>query len=313
MRVGEAKVLVVDLIATDLAGTGAPVVLNPVSPDPKDPGKFLLDGRVARAIHHYDGWYVPIDLGWFEDGFDQPQVHDQPFYWYVFALPSRGRYLRDHYVICDFLQVRDWVLDFAAPLGRDHRDHRQWRADLRVYPDEAVEREGYFRWGDEPVGELRPGRVFELDNVVTLTGLEMTGERVGTHGLGGESAAHRRLKLYVASHPTDFGLSSRAQPEVEYRFATGDRVDVMFENHRPDRTVVEIEIDGEENICVGVHQAIKYRSLAESESGFPLMSHRVRSLVVAYEALYPRATELADHYDVELRSVDRELVLASAV
>lgn len=305
--------MVLDLITADLTRSQVPVALNPVSPDPGDPNKFLLGDRVARPIHHYDGWYVPIDLEWFNGAYEEPRIHGEPFYWYVFALPGRLRRGRDHYLICDYLQIREWVLDFAAPLGRDHRDHRNWRADLRVYGDDGQEQEGYFRWGDEPV-ELRPrpDRVFELDNVATVHDLQLIKERVGTHGAGGESAAHRRLKLYVAHHPTEFGLSPVAEPYVEYQFQTGDRVDVLFENHRPDRTVVEVEVAGEDNVCVGIHQAIKYRSLAEADAGYPLMGERVRSLVVAYETEYQRAVELAGRYDVALTSVDPERVLAVA-
>jgi hypothetical protein len=314
VRVVEAKALVLELISADLAASATPVLLDPVSPDPRDPNKFLLDDKVARPVHHYDGWYVPINLSWFAGGYQEPEINGWPFYWYVFAIPQCTRYSRDHYLICDFLQVRDWVLDFAAPLGRDHRDHKNWRADLRVYTDDGSESEGYFRWGDEAVTAVhRPERVFELDNVATLHDLALIGRRIGALGAGGESAAHRRLKLYVASHPLEFGLSDRALAQVEYRFRTGDRVDVMFENHAPDRTVVEVEIAGEENICVGIHQAIKYRSLAEVESDYPLLSTQVRSLVVAYDTNYPRAMELADRYDVSLQPVDRELVLASAV
>lgn len=142
--------------------------------------------------------------------------------------------------------------------------------------------------------------------------LDRIKQRVCTFGQGGESAAHRRLKLYVAAHPTEFGLSAAAQPFVEHRFQTGDRVDVMFENHLPDRTVVEVEIAGEDNICVGIHQAIKYRSLAEAEAGYQLHSSRVRSLVVAYDTDYRRAADLGERYEVALQSVGRELVLASA-
>lgn len=314
MKVAEAKALVVDLITRDLVASGVPVAFDPSSPDPRDVGKFVLGGKVARAIHHYDGWYVPIELSWFSGSFEPPRVHGEPFYWYVFAIPKRRRYRRDHYVVCDYLQMRDWVLDFAAPLDRDHRDHKLWRADLRIYTDDETEREGYFRWGDEDVASsVRPERVFELDNVATLYELALIGERVGTLGPGGESAAHRRLKLYVAAHPMEFGMSDQALSHIEHRFQTGDRVDVLFENHAPDRTVVEVEIAGEENICVGVHQAIKYRSLAESEAGYALLGGRVNSLVVAYETAYPKAMELADRYEVSLRTVDRELVLSSAV
>jgi hypothetical protein len=101
---------------------------------------------------------------------------------------------------------------------------------------------------------------------------------------------------------------------VEYSFATGDRVDVMFENHLPDRTVVEVEVEveGEQQLCIGIHQAIKYRSLAAADAGFPLLTSRVRSLVVAYSIEYPKAHELAERYEIPLLAADRQAVLAGA-
>lgn len=108
-------------------------------------------------------------------------------------------------------------------------------------------------------------------------------------------------------------MSHDAMPFVEHKFRTGDRVDVMFQNHWPERTVVEIEVAGEENICTGIHQAIKYRSLAEVEGGYDRSSPTVRSLVVAYETGYSSASVLADRYGVDLITVDAHRVLAEAV
>lgn len=313
VRVAEAKQLAVDLIVRDISGSPVAISFDPTTPD-GDVGKFVLDGRPARAIHHFDGWYVPINLRWFDGSLEPPEIHRRPFHWYVFAIPRRGGMRRDHYFVCDYLQIREWVLSFDAPLGRDHRDHRTWRADLRVFVDDPLERNGYFRWGDEPVGSTAiPGRVFELDNAATLPEAPLVPARVGVFGPGGESSAHRRLKLYVAAHGADFGLSPAAEPLLEHRFRTGDRVDVMFRNHWPERTVVEIEVAGEDNICTGIHQAVKYRSLAEVEGGYDLVSPTVRSLVVAYETDYPSALALAERYQVGLRSVDPNLVLAPAV
>jgi hypothetical protein len=161
-------------------------------------------------------------------------------------------------------------------------------------------------------GSCQPGRVFQVDNVATITIPPPPGQHVGGYGPGGESAAHRLLKLYVASHPLEFGLSAAAISHAEYPFATGDRVDVMFTNHIPDRTVVEVEVQGEHKICVGIHQAIKYRSLAAAGAGYPLLTSRVRSLVVAYSTNYTRAQQLADRYDIPLISVDRHKVLTAA-
>jgi hypothetical protein len=209
--------------------------------------------------------------------------------------------------------MRDWVLDFDAPLGRDYREQRFWRADVRVYRDDGTEKTGYFRWGDEPVGaDPRPNRVITLDNVATVAEPAPLGLHVGSFGHGGESAAHHRLKLYVAAHPGEFGLDPCAEPSVEYQFVTGDRVDVMFENHRPFRTVVEVEVVGEQNVCVGIHQAIKYRSLAEVDGAYAPLTPAVRSLVVAYDVNYRRARDLAERYDVQLIGVDRQRVLAVA-
>jgi hypothetical protein len=309
MQLAEAKALVLGLILAAPPPASRPPVVDPVSPD-GDPGKFCIDGKTARAIHHFNGWNVPINLGWFSGSYDQPEIHKTPFYWYAFAIPGRRKYLAEHYFICDYLQMREWVLAFAAPLGNDHRDHTPWRCDLRLYPDE---RSGYFRWGDEPPGyDDQPGRVFEVDNFGTVAVPVPPGQHVGGYGLSGESAAHRLLKLYVAGHPREFGLSAAAVPHVEYSFATGDRVDVMFENHLPDRTVIEVEVEGEKEICIGIHQAIKYRSLAAADAGYPLLTSRVRSLVVAYSTDYPKACELADRYDIPLFPVDREIVLAGA-
>ncbi len=90
-------------------------------------------------------------------------------------------------------------------------------------------------------------------------------------------------------------------------------VDVMFTNHLPDRTVIEIEVDGEQHICVRIHQAIKYRSLAAADAGYPLLTSRVRSLVVAYATDYAKARELAARYEIPLVSVNRDRVLAPAL
>jgi hypothetical protein len=309
MRLADAKDLVLDLILAVQPEAARSLLVDPASPD-GDSGKFLIDGKPARVIHHFDGWYVPISLQWFSGGYDQPVIQKTAFYWYAFAIPKRRKYLADHYFICDYLQMREWVLAFAAPLGNTHRDHAFWRSDLRLYPGEQA---GYFRWGDEPPGvDDQPGRVFEVDNLATVTMSPPAGQHVGGYGAGGESTAHKLLKLYVAGHPLEFGLSAAAVAHVEYPFATGDRVDVMFENHMPDRTVIEVEVEGERQVCVGIHQAIKYRSLAAADAGYPLLTSRVRSLVVAYSTDYAKARDLADRYDIPLISVNREKVLDRA-
>jgi len=131
-----------------------------------------------------------------------------------------------------------------------------------------------------------------------------------TTAAGGRSEAHRRLKLYVARTPELLHMRSDAVSELEQLFCTGDRVDLLFDNHRPLRAVVEVELGGEQNLIVGVHQAIKYRSLAAAERTMPLDTPQVRAFVISYEEPTAGVSQLARGYDVGVLSVDRERVLA---
>jgi len=57
------------LIDSDLPQLAA--LIDPSTAD-GDSGKFKIAQKVVRAIHHFDGWYVPTSLSWFDGGFDQP-------------------------------------------------------------------------------------------------------------------------------------------------------------------------------------------------------------------------------------------------
>jgi hypothetical protein len=106
VRLAEAKAMVLGLMLAGQPQAARPLIVSPESPD-ADPGKFLIDGKVARAIHRFNGWQTPISLGWFSGGYDPPVIHQAPFHWYAFAIPQRGTYRPDHYFICDYLQMRE--------------------------------------------------------------------------------------------------------------------------------------------------------------------------------------------------------------
>jgi hypothetical protein len=304
MKVSEAKEMLIRLISDDIAQGQAPIVLDPASPDPKDPGKFMLNGKVARAVTHFSGWFTQISASWFKGAYDPPVINGNPFHYYVFAIPPTPARPTSHYLIVDYLKVREWTLEFAAPGGNSHQDHVDWRADIHVYPDCQ---QAYFRWGDESKWTY-PSRVVALNNASNAFEAPITAAKPGGYK-GGESEAHKLLKQYVADNPALLGLNAAAEPTIEYYFQTGDHVDVMFENHMPNRTVVEVELAGEKEICIGIHQAIKYRALASSDVGYPLMNARVHAHVVAFDTEYDKAIELGTKYDVNLLSVDRETVL----
>jgi len=247
MRVNEAKELVYNLINRDIQAGNLNILVEPRSPDPSDPGKFLLSGLTARVIHRFSGWHVPICLDWFQDSFSFPTINRGEFYWYVYAIPQHVGFRRPHYFICDFYQMRKWVLEFSAPRGIDHRSHHDWRAGIHRFPDDPQETQAYFRWGDEPVEYVaHTSRVIRLDNVAEL---QERDRFVGWRDPRGESEAHKRLKLYIAQRPKLVGLSDRVVASLEYSFRTGDRVDILFENHGPRIAAVEVELEGEENMC----------------------------------------------------------------
>ncbi len=55
------------------------------------------------------------------------------------------------------------------------------------------------------------------------------------------------------------------------------------------------------SLVSSIHQAIKYRSLAAADAGYPLLTSRVRSLVaVACSTEYSKARELANRHDIPL-------------
>jgi hypothetical protein len=315
MKLADAKSLALNLIFHDIERENVNIVVEPRSPDPTDPGKFLISGKPARVIAPFNGWFLNVNLSWLKGGYDQPIINEGPFYWYVFAIPNFKRLRQPHYLICDYLQVRDWVLSFQGPRGRDHRDHHDWRADIQVDCGIGGEKQAYFQWGDEPPGQwILPDRIVRLDNISVAASsakIEQLGLHVGTTDSHGESEAHRRLKIYIAQNPTLLSLHPTAQAEIEHLFITGDKVDVLFRNSEPLRTVAEIELSGTENIIVGIHQAIKYRSLAAAESSIRLEDPReLAAHVISFSPGELPAYDLARAYNVNLLTVDPIKVLA---
>lgn len=145
-------------------------------------------------------------------------------------------------------------------------------------------------------------------------------------GSGGESQEHKDLKAVVAANPTLIDLKSNAIAEgknigilgaaEEYWFKTrlgtevGDHVDVLFKGGGSEITVVEIEREGEEEVLVGVYQAIKYRALAAAQYGHNTVgpSTRIRAVVVAHKVDYPTVEKTASRYEIELYAIPRHQV-----
>ncbi len=116
------------------------------------------------------------------------------------------------------------------------------------------------------------------------------------YGTGGESAAHKRLKNHIASHPELIGLEKENFiAKIEHPYVSGDMVDILFEHvNGKQSTVVEIELD---NVIPGIHQAIKYRSLRCSQLNRPLNDPEICATVVAWQ-ISPTEAGLCDYYGI---------------
>jgi hypothetical protein len=97
---------------------------------------------------------------------------------------------------------------------------------------------------------------------------------------GGEGPEHRKLKEWIARHPSVLGLPAASKSNVEYLFESGDCVDIAFELPDGSWAVVEIETTIP---YPGAHQAIKYRSLLAAKKRWNLDTGKVTALLVAWD------------------------------
>lgn len=134
----------------------------------------------------------------------------------------------------------------------------------------------------------------------------------GTLGSGGESLLHWQLKMYLARDPSLLGLSVEARSRTEHSFLTGDRVDIIYFVPPGEILVVEVEVEGKDNLLVGLHQAIKYRALATAQAGRSLGDIGVSAALVAYDTSYEDVQEQARKYDIRLLPIERAGVAAWA-
>ena len=113
------------------------------------------------------------------------------------------------------------------------------------------------------------------------------------YGQGGEGNDHRRLKAWVRDHPEKLGLEDAIDHEVEHRFQTGDRADVVFHIQGGRFAVVEVETV---DTFTGARQALKYKALKCMEMGLDIWSNRVEPILVAWRS--PGPDRFCERYGV---------------
>ena len=99
------------------------------------------------------------------------------------------------------------------------------------------------------------------------------------------------------AHPEAVGLPADSMADIEHSFRSPDRADVVFTLPGGRWAAVEVELQGSRNTEVGAWQAIKYRTLLCLEHSLPVGSHRVQSILVAFDI--PESTrDFCKRYDV---------------
>lgn len=110
----------------------------------------------------------------------------------------------------------------------------------------------------------------------------------GNHRSGGEGAAHKALKEFVACNPRTIGLNTNLQGTQEQALLSGDSLDVSFET-RNQWVCAEVKsaISNKEDILRGLFQCIKYQAVMEAQLLSKNIHLSVRTVLVL-ESEFPK-------------------------
>jgi len=126
------------------------------------------------------------------------------------------------------------------------------------------------------------------------------------YGSGGESERHKKLKLYIKNNPEVIEIENVVNRKDERYYPTGDHVDVWFEDSHGKKYVVEIELEGDENLLLGAKQLIKYRALEAVENDWYEKDSRVKAVLVAYNYDGNKTEKFCSKYDIDIFQVDKK-------
>jgi hypothetical protein len=151
----------------------------------------------------------------------------------------------------------------------------------------------YPHW-DEVLEEL------ELDPAET----DFTNEVIKAAGGfgGGESAAHKRLKEYVAKNPHVIGLpKSTPEGTTEYGLPSGDFLDVSFK-YKKSWVAVEVKskVSDQADIVRGIFQCVKYQAVLDAVLLSESKAQDANAILVLESALPAHLLPLCNLLGVEV-------------
>jgi hypothetical protein len=132
------------------------------------------------------------------------------------------------------------------------------------------------------------------------------GSKGGGGWAGGESEAHKSLKMFVKANPGMFGAATDSEAFDEYALRSGDEIDVFFKS---ERLWIGVEVkssvskDNELDLERGIYQVIKYRAVLEAQARADnAMAPPTVKVFLALECELPsRLVALAKALAVEVR------------
>jgi hypothetical protein len=125
--------------------------------------------------------------------------------------------------------------------------------------------------------------------------------RAASFGGGGESLEHRKLKLFVATHPEIVGLPATLIGDTEHPLLSGDVLDVFF-HHGQDGIAVEVKsaLSSEADIVRGMFQCVKYRAVLEAQQAADGLPQSARTILALEAKLPPKFQALKNVLGIEL-------------
>ena len=130
---------------------------------------------------------------------------------------------------------------------------------------------------------------YRWHEVLSFLGLEpaipdipIRAEEVAKISRGGESQAHKSLKLYISQNPGLFSLPyASTYSEIEHPLPSGDILDVFFD-YRDEHVGVEVksEISDVSDIVRGLYQCVKYQAILEARQAVRGITQNVRTFLV---------------------------------
>jgi hypothetical protein len=162
------------------------------------------------------------------------------------------------------------------PEGTPELSPEEYRQEFEAFRDRVFT----FKHWDRLLDELDLQPLTSSDAELDVEGRAYA-RYLTRQGMAAEGEPHRKLKEFIASHPSVIGLAPVRPAIREYLFPSGDECDVTFELEDGTYAVVEVKNGEHSELIKGMYQAVKYRALMAAEKGHG-QPVRVYAIIVAY-------------------------------